>query len=107
MARIVDEASLACCQRVVARRRRRREFVLGSPPAKRDSGEALAFPAFAEARVAGSSGARVPRATVAGSSARGAAKPVALKIHLMCETPQKATHRWCNGAMPRRTDRAR
>ena len=80
---------------------------LGSPPAKRDSGETLAFSELCVLCVTENSGARVPRTTVAGSSARGAAKPVALKIHLMCETPQKATHRWCNGAMPRRTDRAR
>ena len=47
MARIVDEASLACRQRVVARRRRPGSSFLGSPPAKRDSGETLAFPAAA------------------------------------------------------------
>ena len=76
MARIVDEASLACCKRVVVRREGAGSSFLGSPPAKRDSGETLAFPAAAGVCVAESSGARVPRATVAGSSARSAAKPV-------------------------------
>ena len=47
MARIVDEASLACCKRVVVRREGAGSSFLGSPPAKRDSGETLAFPAAA------------------------------------------------------------
>ena len=74
MARIVDEASLACCKRVVVRREGAGSSFLGSPPAKRDSGETLAFPAAAGVCVAESSGARVPRATVAGSSLWEAAR---------------------------------
>ena len=76
VARIVDEASLACCKRVVVRREGAGSSFLGSPPAKRDSGETLAFPAAAGSASQIVLCGRMPRATVAGASARSAAKPV-------------------------------